>query len=45
MGTHAYAPDLNSLWKDLGVIDAPEGARFDNSAPLAAIRKAITARR
>jgi hypothetical protein len=45
MGKHADAPDLAGLWRDLGVIDAPEGARFDDSAPMAPIRRAITARR
>jgi hypothetical protein len=35
--------DLEKLWKDLGVVRTADGVRFDNSAPLAAIRQAITA--
>jgi predicted metalloprotease with PDZ domain len=45
MGTQAYAPDLIGLWRDLGVIDAPDGARFDDTGSMAPIRRAITARR
>ncbi len=45
MGTQAYAPDLAAQWRDLGVIDTPDGAHFDDSAPLAPIRKAITAKK
>ena len=37
------APDLPALWKRLGVKLTPEGAEFDDNAPLAGIRKAITA--
>ena len=38
-----YAPDLAALWRDLGV--SVEGGRvtFDDDAPLAPIRRAITA--
>ncbi len=36
-------PDLAQLWKRLGVKLTPEGADFDDDAPLAAVRKAITA--
>jgi hypothetical protein len=42
MGRNAYRPDLNQLWNDLGVIDDPSGARFNEGAPLAAVRRAIT---
>jgi hypothetical protein len=34
--------DLPALWKELGVIPGPNGVIFDNNAPLAAIREAIT---
>jgi hypothetical protein len=42
MGTRPYIPDLQRLWRDLGV--RLEGSRvvLDDSAPLAAIRRAIT---
>jgi len=43
MGRKPYAPDLDALWRDLG-ISAQEGrVTFDDSAPLAPIRRAITA--
>jgi hypothetical protein len=35
-------PDLNALWKQLGVISTGNTVRFDDSAPLASVRKAIT---
>jgi len=35
--------DLDKLWKDLGVVCQPGSVTFDDSAPLAAIRRAITA--
>jgi hypothetical protein len=34
--------DLTSLWKQLGVIRDGDSVRFDDHAPLAAIREAIT---
>jgi hypothetical protein len=37
------APDLNRLWTRLGVPDDPRTQPFDDHAPLAAIRAAITA--
>ena len=37
------APDLNRLWTGLGVPDDPMTQPFDDHAPLAAIRMAITA--
>jgi predicted metalloprotease with PDZ domain len=36
-------PDLAQLWQRLGVKLTREGAEFDDAAPLAAIRRAITA--
>jgi predicted metalloprotease with PDZ domain len=45
MGKARYDPDLKQLWNDLGVIDMPEGARFDEHAALADVREAITAPR
>lgn len=36
--------DLDSLWKELGVARDGDGIRFDDHAPMADIRKAITAR-
>ena len=39
------SPDLAQLWKRLGIKLSRDGVEFDNSAPLAAIRQAITARR
>jgi predicted metalloprotease with PDZ domain len=35
--------DLDLLWKELGVERTAAGVRFDNNAPLAKIRQAITA--
>lgn len=41
----APAPvDLDQLWKDLGVVYSANGCTFDDSAPLAPLRKAITQR-
>jgi hypothetical protein len=37
-------PDLDQLWARLGVPNDPTSQPFDNRAPLAAIRIAITAR-
>jgi hypothetical protein len=34
--------DLDALWKDLGVERTADGVRFNNNAPLAKIRQAIT---
>jgi hypothetical protein len=44
-GRVADAPvtvDLEGIWKKLGVVRTPDGVRFDDSAPEAAIRIAIT---
>ena len=38
-----YAPDLNALWRDLGVSVREDRVTFDDSAPLAPIRRGITA--
>jgi hypothetical protein len=45
MGAKPVTPDLAALWRDLGLRPSGEGLEFDDTAPLAAIRKAITARR
>ena len=37
-----YAVDLPALWKKLGVQVAAEGVQFDDQAPLAAARRALT---
>ena len=42
--TTAATPDLELLWTRLGVPHAPASEAFDDHAPLAAIRIAITAR-
>jgi hypothetical protein len=38
-----WAPDLPGLWADLGVVAGNGGVHFDDSAPLAPVRRAITA--
>lgn len=43
MGKGRYEPDLKQLWNDLGVMDTPGGAKFDDQAALADVRRAITA--
>jgi len=43
MGPKPVTPDLTSLWRDLGV--KADSAEFDDTAPLAAVRGAITAAR
>jgi hypothetical protein len=43
MGEKPFAPDLDKLWRDLGVTRQSNGdVAFDDNAPLAAIRKSIT---
>jgi hypothetical protein len=44
MGSKPVTPDLDGLWRDLGVKLRDGGLSFDDSAPLAAIRIAITRR-
>jgi hypothetical protein len=39
------SPDLAQLWDRLGIKRSRDGVDFDDAAPLAAIRRAITARR
>jgi hypothetical protein len=36
------SPNLEQLWKELGIERRGETVVFDDSAPLAAIRRAIT---
>ena len=43
LGTTAEKTDLAALWKRLGVARKGEGVVFDDEAPLAAVRRAITA--
>jgi len=42
MGAKPVTPDLAGLWRDLGLGLRGEALEFDDGAPLAAIRKAIT---
>jgi hypothetical protein len=42
MGGKSVTPDLAGLWRDLGLRPRGEALEFDDTAPLAAIRKAIT---
>ena len=42
MGTSAVTPDLPRLWARLGVPQDPRSQPFDENAPLAAVRRAIT---
>jgi hypothetical protein len=42
MGPKPVTPDLAALWRDLGLKSQGENLEFDDAAPLAAIRKAIT---
>ncbi len=44
MALHPTATDLAALWKSLGVIPHRRRGTFDDTAPLADIRKAITAK-
>jgi hypothetical protein len=44
MGPKSVTPDLAGLCRDLGLRPQGESLGFDDTAPLAAIRKAITAR-
>ena len=45
MGPKSVTPDLAGLWRDLGLKPQGESLAFDDTAPLAEIRKAITAPR
>jgi hypothetical protein len=42
MGNAPMPVDLTSLWQKLGVVHTSDGIRFDDHAPEAAIRQAIT---
>ena len=42
MKDHPYTPDLVVLWSDLGLRLGEDGMRFDETARLAAVRRAIT---
>jgi hypothetical protein len=42
-GSKPVTPDLDGLWRDLGLRARDGGLDFDDTAPLASIRKAITA--
>ena len=42
-GPKPVSPDLASLWRDLGLKARGDSVEFDDTAPLAAIRKSITA--
>jgi hypothetical protein len=42
MGPAAFDPDLGGLWRDLGVKIRDDTLDFDDGAPLAAVRAAIT---
>lgn len=42
MGRTAVGPDLEALWRDLGVKIHDDTVDFDDGAPLAAVRAAIT---
>jgi hypothetical protein len=42
MATHPERVDLAAIWRDLGVVPRGSGVKYDDAAPLAAIRKAMT---
>jgi hypothetical protein len=42
MGPAPMSMDLDDLWSRLGVVRGTGGVRFDDRAPLAAVRRAIT---
>jgi len=41
MKSEAVSPDLEALWRNLGIVKSSSGISFDDAAPLANIRKAI----
>jgi hypothetical protein len=43
MGASPVDVDLPALWRRLGVVARADGVAFDDTAPLAAVRKALTA--
>ena len=42
MGARPFAPDLTALWRRLGIVYAHGRVSFDDQAPLASIRRAMT---
>jgi hypothetical protein len=44
LGEHPGKPDLDALWKSLGIVYDNGKVTFDNTAPLANIRQGITSR-
>jgi hypothetical protein len=44
-GRRPVTPDLDQLWRDLGLRNKDGNVEFDSAAPLAGIREAITERR
>jgi len=44
LGGKPVSPDLDALWRDLGVVPRGDHVEFDDSAPDAAVRKSITRR-
>ena len=45
MGLHGVAPDLKALWKRLGIVEKGNSVTFEDTAPLAKIRRSMTAPR
>jgi hypothetical protein len=41
-GGKPVTPDLDQLWRNLGLRNKGGSLEFDNAAPMAAIREAIT---
>ncbi|HYV47419.1 MAG TPA: hypothetical protein VFA20_21315 [Myxococcaceae bacterium] len=44
LGTRRTRTNLEAMWKSLGVRSGDDGAEFDDAAPEAALRKAVTTR-
>ena len=44
MGGKPVSPDLDALWRDLGIVPRGDHVEFDDNAPDAAVRKTITRR-
>jgi hypothetical protein len=42
MGNAPKPVDLDALWKQLGIEPSGDGVRFNDNAPLAGVRMAIT---
>jgi hypothetical protein len=42
MGPKAHMVDLDAMWRELGVVRAGDHVTFDDTAPMAATRRAIT---